>query len=89
MTSWYLVLSGGYMSVPFSGHQPIHAAAMNGHVRCLQWLLELGVDRDPRDKMGKTPLQWAAAFGRADIIKVLVAAGADLSANSITGQTAA
>ena len=72
-----------------AGLRPIHFAVMNGHVWCLQRLLELGVDRDPRDKTGKTPLLCAATSGSLDAVEVLVVAGADLSAKDKKGKTAA
>ena len=75
--------------VAFSGYRPIHVAAMNGHVRCLKRLLELGVDRDPRNEQGMTPLHLAALNNALDAVKVLVADGADLSAKDRYGMTAA
>ena len=72
-----------------TGLRPIHWAAAEGQVRCLERLLELGVDRDPRDEEDMTPLHWAANTGSLDTVKVLVAAGADPSAKSMRGQTPA
>ena len=76
-------------SVACSGSRPIHIATANGHVQCLQRLLELGVDRDPRDEDGRTPLHLAALNNALDAVKVLMAAGADLSAKDRYGMTAA
>ena len=53
---------------------------MNGHVRCLQRLLELGVDRDPRDAEGMMPLHLAAHAGRVECVNALLDAGADVCA---------
>ena len=67
----------------FSGLRPIHVAAMNGHVRCLQRLLELGVDRDVRDnEEGMTPLHLAAHAGRVECVNALLDAGADVRAKT-------
>ena len=65
-----------------SGLRPIHCAAMYGHVQCLQRLLELGVDRDPRDEKGRTPLHAAAEMNEVECVKVLLDAGADVGATS-------
>ena len=65
-----------------AGLWPIHIAAANGHVQCLQRLLELGVDREPRQIQGATPLHCAAHAGRVECVKVLLDAGADVGATS-------
>ena len=77
------------MLIIIAGLRPIHYAAMHGHAWCLQRLLELGFDRDTRNKQGMTPLHMAAMTGGLDAIKILVAAGADLSAKDRNGITAA
>ena len=65
-----------------TGDAPIHWAAGHGHFRCLQRLLELGVDRDPRDDMGMTPLHWAAQGGHVECVRVLLDAGANARART-------
>lgn len=42
-------------------------------------LLSQGIDPNPKDKNGKTPLHYAAANGRTEIIKALVGAGAKIN----------
>ena len=84
--TWVLGIESGDADA-CAGHRPIHCAAAYGHVRCLQRLLELGVDRNPRNVSGRTPLYFAARS--LDAVKVLVAAGADLSAKDRSGMTAA
>ena len=68
--------------VAFSGFRVIHIAAANGHVQCLQRLLELGVDRDPRDEEGRGPLHCAAKMNEVECVKVLLDAGADVVAKT-------
>ena len=63
---------------------PLHDAARNGHILCVQHLLEAGVAVDPRDVSGKavggaTPLGLAAAAGHIEVVKVLCVYGADLA----------
>ena len=66
----------------FSGFRPIHIAAANGHVQCLQRLLELEVDRDPRNEEGRGPLHCAAKTNKVECVKVLLDAGADVGAKT-------
>ena len=71
-----------------TGLRPIHWAASEGHVRCLERLLELGVDRDPRDKSGMTPLLCGAWYGHLDVVRYLVEeAGADPRLRADQGAT--
>ena len=67
----------------WTDHRPIHRAARFGNVRCLERLLELGVDRDPRDEKGRTPLHWAAWVNEAECVKVLLDAGANIVAKTL------
>ena len=68
--------------VAWSGYRPIHRAATLGDIQCLKRLLELGVDRDPRQIQGATPLHLAASFGEAECVKALLDAGADVRAKT-------
>ena len=46
-------------------------------------LIEGGADVNAREKaMGQTPLMFAAAFNRVDVVKLLLARGADVKATS-------
>ena len=61
-----------------SGITPLHIAAMHGltaYARHL--LLSPVVNLDAVDVHGKTPLWWAASSGMADVIQVLINAGAN------------
>ncbi|TQN65279.1 Serine/threonine-protein phosphatase 6 regulatory ankyrin repeat subunit A [Colletotrichum shisoi] len=61
-----------------SGTQPQHIAAQSGLVEYVKHLLSSpDVAVDAADVQGKTPLWWAASFGRAEVVQVLIEAGAD------------
>ncbi|WQF75414.1 Putative NACHT nucleoside triphosphatase, P-loop containing nucleoside triphosphate hydrolase [Colletotrichum destructivum] len=61
-----------------SGIQPLHIAAQSGLVEYVKHLLSFpDVAVDAADVQGKTPLWWAASFGRAEVVQVLIEAGAD------------
>ena len=77
------------LCVAWSGRRPIHRAARFGNVQCLERLLELGVERDPRDEEGRTPLHCAARGGHVECVNALLEAGVDLSAKDRKGRTAA
>ena len=42
--------------------------------------MKAGASVSPVDKQGQTPLHWAALMGHTDVTKVLLEAGASLSA---------
>ena len=54
----------------------IHAAA-NGHARIVARLLDAGASPNRPDNDGTTPLTAACYFGKADVVKTLLARGAD------------
>ncbi|KAK3303773.1 ankyrin repeat-containing domain protein [Chaetomium strumarium] len=49
-------------------------------VACTKVLLRYGAAVDARDGYGRTPLHWAAESGHTDVARLLVEAGADVSA---------
>ena len=49
---------------------PLHIAASDGSVMVTNWLIEQGVDMNPIDRWGMTPLE-GAAFGHQDIIAMI------------------
>ena len=66
------------------GETALMMASMIGNAETVSLLIEKGaeVDRD-----GWSPLHYAASNGRNDIVKVLIAAGADIDARSPNGST--
>lgn len=78
------------------GNTALHCAAARGHTDVVQVLIEKGADVDLQDGNGETPLMHAVAQGhihrRLDtnyikIIKMLLAAGADINRPACTRET--
>jgi lysophospholipase len=61
-----------------SGRSPLHVAALNGNMRCVEKLLESGALVHLRDELGHTALYYAARQGHVGIVDTLVSAGANL-----------
>jgi ankyrin repeat protein len=58
----------------------LHAAAWTGDLPQLKRLIDAGVDLNPRDPNGRTPLQVATFARQREVLRRLAAAGADLGA---------
>ena len=69
-------------SVMSSGDTALIVACKNGQEEIVELLLESGADAMKTDKRGWTPLFTAAGKGHAGIVRRLVAAGADVDAES-------
>jgi ankyrin repeat protein len=71
----------------------LHSAAANREpalsLRMVETLLRAGANPNARQHGGWTPLQQAAAHGRAEIVALLLSHGADRTMQSDDGQTAA
>ena len=52
-------------------------AAMKGDVERVRWLLARGALTELKDSLGRTALWWAVLRNRADVMRVLIAAGTD------------
>lgn len=59
----------------------LHFAAQDGDLAEVRRLLDDGYQHSEFDDLGKTPLHYAAERGHVDVMKVLLAAGADVNAN--------
>lgn len=75
-----IVVPGGTVNClePGSNRSPLHVAALNGGTGCVSRLLEAGALVHLRDNLGHTALYYAARQGYADIVNLLVSAGANL-----------
>ncbi|USE34281.1 ankyrin repeat domain-containing protein [Endozoicomonas sp. SCSIO W0465] len=77
--------------VQADGKMPLHLAAENGHLECLEWLLEMGAKINARVRSSTnraTPLHLAAENGHLECLKRLVELGADVNAANKNGETA-
>jgi ankyrin repeat protein len=64
---------------PFGGWTALHEAVKSTHLEAVRLLLEHGADPNAREAGDNTtPLHWAAATGRRDIIEALLKAGAEV-----------
>jgi ankyrin repeat protein len=68
-----------------SSEIPLFCAAESGSAKCVQLLLDAGVNPNTRDDSGETPLMSA---GSADVVRVLLEAGADRDAVDEFGKDA-
>uniref|UniRef100_A0A8B9FD81 Uncharacterized protein n=1 Tax=Amazona collaria TaxID=241587 RepID=A0A8B9FD81_9PSIT len=65
----------------------LHAAAANGHVTVMEYLISKGAKVDVKDKNGRTPLHRAAEKGHSDAVKALLQSGAYLYSLDMEGKT--
>ena len=64
-------------------------AVLSGNLEAVRQHIEAGTDINKKDAMsGATPLISAASFGKTDIAKALIDAGADLTPKNNDGSTA-
>ena len=67
----------------------IEIAAADGHVKCLEALLNAGADVNHKNKKnGYTPLVWAVRNGKDECVDVLIKAGADVNICDSNGDSA-
>jgi len=66
---------------------PIHSAALNGHLAGVQAQLDKGVDVNVKDEDGMTPLHWAAYYGYKKIVELLITEGANVDVKDESGKT--
>jgi hypothetical protein len=70
------------------GRTPLYSAADFGNKECVRTLLIMASKSVMlADEIGQTPLHMAAGDGAADIIEMLIAAGADANANTMSEVT--
>lgn len=65
----------------------LRRAAGSGCFQMVQKLLEMGIDPNSADEMGRTPLHVAACKGFSDIVGLLVTSGANPNLRDCVGNT--
>ena len=83
-----LVAHGGAVQNETWTKQPLHAAAAQGRIDVIAFLLEKGAQVNAPDFNGRTALMTAAGSGRSGTVNFLIQHGARLSARDRSGQTA-
>ncbi|RHZ52147.1 hypothetical protein CDV55_104106 [Aspergillus turcosus] len=58
---------------------PLVWAAVGGHARVVELLLEIHATKWPKDPIGSTAVCWAACRGHTEIIQLLMTAGAEMT----------
>lgn len=72
-----------------SGYTPLHYASREGHIDVALLLLRHEANVNSKTKAGKaTPLHRAAFTGQAELIRLLLANGADAAVQDADGETA-
>lgn len=61
------------------GWTAIHVAARYGHVALVETLLDLQLDDEAKDLMGRTALHVAAEFGQLEVLELLIDIGTDVN----------
>ena len=65
------------------GWNPLHNAAMEGHIEIVRLLCDRGADIEARSDNGRRPLQYAAQNGHISIVEDLIeVANADINAST-------
>mmetsp|Transcript_33904 Transcript_33904/g.64797 ORF Transcript_33904/g.64797 Transcript_33904/m.64797 type:complete len:179 (-) Transcript_33904:459-995(-) len=71
-----------------SGYTPLHYAAREGQLECVNLLIERGANVDSKTRAGgATALHRAAYMGHTEIIKSLLRSGADPNSQDSDGET--
>jgi ankyrin repeat protein len=70
-----------------NGYYLLHQAAIEGDIKLVEALLDIGMDKDLEDDEGCTPLHWAAELGHKALVEFLLQKGADPNRSTIQRHT--
>jgi ankyrin repeat protein/peroxiredoxin len=76
---------GADLKILYKTKTALHLAAASGYARCATLLIAHGADVNARDETGATPLSEASWTGETEMVRLLVAKGAN--ANDVNPQT--
>ena len=65
------------------GDTALRMAAYNGHMNCVEMLLNRGIDINSKNNKGYTSLHWAAQKGHINIVEILLNRGIDINSEDI------
>jgi len=99
LVAFPFIVGCGDSETPMSGNPPpptarapkisLHAAAASGNAAAIQEHIEEGSNLDePEPKSGNSPIITAAAFGKVEVAKALIAGGANVNLKNKEGSTA-
>lgn len=71
----------------FLDEKRLRTAAGAGSFTMVQKLLQMGIDPNASDEMGRTPLHVAACKGYSDIVSLLLSSGANPNSRDCVGNT--
>ena len=83
-----LLEEGADPNVKGMGYTPLGLAALNGHPRIADWLLQFGADVDKRSDNGLTPLMNAALLNNIGVIKEILRYDTEIDRENNAGRTA-
>ncbi len=75
------------VAIESTGDFPLGMAAVGGHLPVVQYLVEMGADKDTANNSGVTPLYFAAQGGSLEVVQYLLQEGADKNQADIDGMT--
>ena len=71
---------------PFFKITPLHVAAINGHLKIIDFIVENIIDANPGDEYGTTPLHLAAGRGHLEACRFFLSKIVDRNPKNIHGQ---